>query len=291
MIVGVFTSTMVEKKATHLKAFAESVKASGDECFIHNEPTYRECDIAVMLGTTAWKKDHTFNAAKEEIYKHHKGRTIHIDGQVFRSFTDRKYYRVSLDSVYFTQADFVADNCPADRWNHISRTFIPLPRPWRKDGDHILLCLQRNEGWSMKGTDPIQWGFDAIKTLRKHTDRKIVVRLHPTNNLTKDDFKNYENVTVSNQEKSYTLLEDLHNCWAMVTYNSSAALEPIVYGVPVFLGDPDCLAKPISNMDLADIENPQMLNRQQWFNNIGYSIWSIPEMKSGEVWKRFRDVL
>ena len=43
---------------------------------------------------------------------------------------------------------------------------------------------------------------------------------------------------------------------------------------------------------LSDIENPNIsIDRQQFLNNLGYSHWRLPELKSGEYWRRVKDVV
>ena len=35
----------------------------------------------------------------------------------------------------------------------------------------------------------------------------------------------------------------------------------------------------------------ESLDRQQFLNNLGYSHWRLPDLKSGEYWERIKDVI
>ena len=53
-------------------------------------------------------------------------------------------------------------------------------RPWRTQGEHILLCLQHDKSEQWKNMPPLeQYVLETVQRLRQHTDRKIIVRSHP----------------------------------------------------------------------------------------------------------------
>ena len=281
--IGVFLATAKSGEDEQLKDLAQGINKTGDWCFLHKNPTYRECDVAVIHGTTEWIKDKYYNKAKQIIYDNHKGRTIHMDGTILRNSTDKKLYRISLNSVFPSTADYVNQNSSSDRWNTLG---IEI-KPWRSNGDHILLYLQSNKGWSMKGVDPICWAIDTINTLRKYTDRKILIRCHPSSKFDQKIF-NQKNIHFSNLERKYDVKYDMINAWATVMFNSSVSTDNIVNGIPVFLGDNDCLSYPVANTDLSRIESPDLPAREQWCYNLAYSSWTSYEMKNGIVWERFK---
>ena len=47
----------------------------------------------------------------------------------------------------------------------------------------------------------------------------------------------------------------------------------------------------ISEDQLIKIENPIMPDREQWTYNLGYRMWSVDEIRSGIVYKRFKEKL
>ena len=48
---------------------------------------------------------------------------------------------------------------------------------------------------------------------------------------------------------------------------------------------------PVANTDLTKIETPDMPDRTQWLNDLGYKLWSTEEIKSGKVFARFKEKL
>ena len=72
-------------------------------------------------------------------------------------------------------------------------------------------------------------------------------------------------------------------CWALVTHHSNAAVDALAAGIPVFCEDG--AASLLSMPRLADIENPPLPEgRAQFFADLAYCQWSVPEMASGACW-------
>jgi hypothetical protein len=108
--------------------------------------------------------------------------------------------------------------------------------------------------------------------LRKHTDREIVFREKATRGERTND-------TI------YDALDD--DIYALVTYNSIAAVEAIQYGIPAFALAPTA-ADPVGNKDLKNIEKPNMPDEdiiQKWLHNIAYSQFSLDEIITGQAWR------
>jgi hypothetical protein len=78
-------------------------------------------------------------------------------------------------------------------------------------------------------------------------------------------------------------LDDVH---AVVTFNSIAATEAILAGVPVFAMAPSNAARPVSNTDLTKIDNPWWPDRDQilaWAYHLAYAQFHIDEFKNGRA--------
>jgi hypothetical protein len=78
-----------------------------------------------------------------------------------------------------------------------------------------------------------------------------------------------------------------NDIYAVVTYNSVAAVEAIQYGIPAFALAPTA-ADPVGNKDLKLIENPNMPNEdiiQRWLHSIAYSQFSLDEILTGTAWR------
>ena len=53
-------------------------------------------------------------------------------------------------------------------------------KPWRSDGDFILICGQHDKSLQWQHMPQMSnWLLDTVKTIQKHTDRPIVFRPHP----------------------------------------------------------------------------------------------------------------
>lgn len=149
-------------------------------------------------------------------------------------------------------------------------------KPYRT-GSKIIICPP---------TGAIEWMFDAqdwlsntVETLKQHTDREIVVRDKPMN----PQVKRIDGVTTINgfakSKKDKPLAEDLAEAHCVITFNSGVGVTALCEGIPVICG-PECASYPIANK-LADVENLQQHDRQQWLNHLAYSQFTLNEMSSG----------
>ena len=94
----------------------------------------------------------------------------------------------------------------------------------------------------------------------------------------------------STQKDNYKMSfqEDLDNAWAMVTHNSTAGVDAAVYGVPVYNTDEKALSWEVANHTFDNINNPNMPDRTQWLNNLGYAMWSQQEIEQGLAWQHLK---
>jgi hypothetical protein len=184
---------------------------------------------------------------------------------------------------------FDRDIDPA-RWAKISRDLNISLKPWRTQGEHILICLQRHGGWSMAGLSVQTWLDQTIAQIRQYSrKRQIVVRTHPGDKKIKSILKIYgKGVHLSTNER---LVDDLRNAWATVVYNSSPSVASIIEGIPAFITDPvpqHSQTFGIANTDLSRLENPEMPDRQAWIEKISMCHWNFEELRSGEAWNFFK---
>lgn len=175
------------------------------------------------------------------------------------------YLRYSLDGIFPTTGNYFWDNPDPARWSSIRKILDLSLKDYRTNGKHVLICLQRNGGWSMQGLDVMKWCHHTIEEIEKYTDRPIVVRAHPGDKSAQRYLKiNHPKVKVS---FTPSILDDLKNAWATVTYNSSPGVVSAIEGVPVFVTDPNpevSQAYGVANTKLSLIESPVMPERQQW---------------------------
>ena len=76
----------------------------------------------------------------------------------------------------------------------------------------------------------------------------------------------------------------LQGAKAVVTYNSTSAVDAIVQGIPAITMDKGSISYPVSQHTLADIKALEYPDRTQWLNGLGYAQWTMVEMSKGLPW-------
>jgi hypothetical protein len=205
----------------------------------------------------------------------------------------KTYLRYSFDGVFPTTGFYFDRDIDPTRWAKISRDLNISLKPWRTQGEHILICLQRHGGWSMGGLDVQTWLDQTIAQIRQHSKkRQIVVRTHPGDKKIKSILKIYgKDVRLSVNER---LVDDLKGAWATVVYNSSPSIASIIEGIPTFITDHNpqrSQSYEVANTDLSRLENPEMPERKTWIERVSMCHWSFDELRSGEAWQFFKRYL
>lgn len=260
---------------------------------------YKPSDLAVIQGwvhANSGKAPHLlFRKNIIEKQKNIKKHTLAIDSNLFLyadTANRHRYLRFSLDGVFPTTGNYFTDSVDPQRWQKIKKDIDIDLKPWRKKGKYILICLQRNGGWSMDGKHVMDWCNETIINLKKYTDRPIVVRAHPGDKKVSSYLEiNHSNVKISNNP---SLANDFHKAWATVTYNSSPGVASAIEGVPLFVTDPEprkSQAYDVCNVDLSNIENPKMPDRQSWIEKISMSHFNFDDLKSGIAWNIIKEYI
>lgn len=151
--------------------------------------------------------------------------------------------------------------------------------PWRTGGKHILVALQSELYFELLvGMPRNEWIKKVCKEIRLYTDRPIIVREKPGFEMRRHGIKF---IPLENQ---------LEYCHAVVTWNSTVALEAIQIGVPAFCMDPNNSFKIVCPADLSRIENPlRSARRRELFEWLCDNQWSREELSNGLCWTVIRD--
>ncbi len=284
------------EKPQILDYFCQGVVASGDTAIAHRKLTTLDCDVALIQG---FVHEHGKSAPHLQLrqnavalQKKNQRRSLIVDSSLFlysNKTNPLHYLRYSFDGVFPTTGFYFDRDVDPDRWTQISKDLGISLKPWRTQGTHILICLQRNGGWSMRGLDVIQWMNTIILEIRKYSKRPIVVRSHPGDKKIGSYLKiNHKSVSLSTKPD---LREDLQNAWATVVYNSSPSVASIIEGIPAFLTDPQpqhSQSLAVANIDISRIEDPVMFDRQLWIERLSMCHWKFDELKSGTAWQFFK---
>lgn len=292
-----------QEKPQTLVKFVEGVRRCGEEGVLHTALDYQPCDVAVILG---WVHAHGKLAPhlslRQQILdqqSRHRRRTVIADSNLFlyRDTNNPQHYlRYSFDGVFPNTGEYCDSDPDPARWATIKHNLGMDLGPWRDQGTHILMCLQRDGGWSMAGFDVVDWALITAKQLRQQTNRPIRIRAHPGDKKAAKycqeimallDRHAIKDVSLSAQGQP--LIRDFKHCWAVVCHNSSPGVAAAIEGIPVFVTDAArSQAREVANTDLAAIENPAMPDRTRWIHRISQSHWSHADLASGEAWMHMR---
>lgn len=277
-----------DRKVQVLKAFAQGAQAQGASVLLQTEYQVVDCRLAVILGWVGTKISGPHIRLRQDVIDRQRatgGHVMPIDSSCFKFADPHSFFlRYSLDGVFYNTNVYANDSSTDEKWQMIKNTLRIDMKPWRTMGNHILVCLQRDGGWSMKGADMAAWADSTVRRIRELTKRPIVIRPHPSYPI---DLTEILKIPRTSQSTAQDLKQDLHNAWASVFYNSSSSVAAILAGIPVFADDPDCVAWSVANHDLEKLENPDLPNRSQWLWNLAACHWSDGEARSGQIYQHF----
>jgi len=286
------------EKPMILDNFLTGVRNSGDTAVAQTAmQVVPNADVALIQGfvhehgKTAPHLVLRRNAVEQQVNNGKKA--LIVDSNLFLAYDSgnvNRYLRYSFNGVFPTTGFYFDTDVDPNRWTKISSKLGIQMKPWRTSGNHILVCLQRNGGWSMRGYNSVQWANDTIATLREITDRPIIVRGHPGDKKTRY-FPQHKDVFLSSNP---SILQDLQGAWATVLYNSSPSVVSAIEGVPVFLTDPEpehSQSHEVSNTKIKRINDPKLFDRDVWVQKLAMCHWNFEELASGEAWRHFRRYL
>lgn len=275
------------RKVEVLHAFANGCSQLGLKTLLQDRTQVVPAKLGVILGWVGQSIKGPHIQLRKDVINTQK--VMSIDGSCFK-FADPTsiFLRYSLDGVYYNTNEYANKNSGPDKWNQVKQRLNLELKPWRSNGNHILVCGQRDGGWSMKGVDMNQWVLETVQHIRKATDRPIVVRAHPKNPVNAKLFRQFANVQMSTNQ---SLQQDLSNAWASVFFNSSSCVASVLSGVPVFASDSDCVAWQIATQDITQIEKPLTPTREQWLWDLSAAHWTDEESRAGLIYNKFRPLL
>lgn len=158
---------------------------------------------------------------------------------------------------------------PDDRFRKFNKKF----QPWKKTGRKILVAKPDEKPMKFYGLDLNQWMEETVDTIRKYTDRPIEIRERNPNRI--------------ERAVNDTLQNALDNdVFALVTFNSVAAVESVFHGIPAFTLAPTNAASPVSLQDLSKIENPYYPDDDKlyaWACHLAYGQFHTDELRSGKA--------
>ena len=284
------------QKVQLLRDFIEGVNVCGDIGEIYDGFDIVPAEVSVIQGWV-FAQTHSPHLDLRQRLINHNNATCTADANLFLyhdSANPHGYLRYSFNGIFPSTGQYCDNNPHNGRWAKIQRnTGIHLEEQ-KTRGRTIVLCLQRNGGWSMGSMDVQDWIIDTVRRIKQHTNRPIVIRAHPGDKKAAEyltgantRIKDLPGVTVS--AFGTPLQTDLHKAWAVVNHNSSSIVGPIIQGYHAFVTDPlNSQCKEVAHHDFSRIEDPVLFNRQAWLERISMFHWSFEELRSGEAWRHMR---
>lgn len=298
--VAVYLGTL-PKIANHnlkvkvMRAFAEGAKRAGAKVIVPEQRTLVNARLAVMIGWVGMNFSGPHIYFRQDIINHQiniGARTMPIDGSCFK-FHEKgnDWLRYSLDNVFYNTGEYANKGSNDDHWRQIKRDLCLDCKAWRSEGEHILVCLQRDSGWNSKGFDQIAWTEITINKIRAHTNRPIYIRPHPANKVNWDLLANRFNEVYAIDSNIRSLEQDIKRAYASVFFNSSSSVASALAGVPVFVNDESAVTWQIASHDVDNINNPYMPDRTQWINELSACHWTLDHSLNGDIYRHFEPYL
>jgi hypothetical protein len=205
-----------------------------------------------------WKNNHTFYYMDSGYVGNYKSQANPYGWKV--------WHRIVKNDVQHNEII----NRPDDRWKHLGYSIEN-----RKQGKHILLVTPSEKPCKFYGIDRSHWVNETVAEIKKHTDRPIIVR---------DKQPRQQRIT-------RTIFDDLTDCHALVTYQSIAAVESVLFGVPAFTLAPTA-ADPVCDKDLSLIEHPTLQDKDKiykWACHLAYGQFHNDEMKNNSAYRILKE--
>jgi hypothetical protein len=184
----------------------------------------------------------------------------YVDTGYFGNSRWKQWHRIVKNNLQLTEIQ----PRPGDRWEKHRIKF----QPWQH-GRTIVVAAPDKKPCKFYNIDLNNWIEQTVATIRQHTDRPVVVRQRAP--------KRIDRLTTD------TLAAALTDAHALVTFNSNAATESILLGVPVFTLAPNA-AGPVGLQDLTQIETPYYPDHDElyvWASSLAYGQVHVEEMKNG----------
>lgn len=293
-----------QEKFDILTKFIQGVNAVGDQGIIHKGNNLVNCDVAVIQG---WQHDRGKNAPhlqlRQQVIDTQLSANKYIisgDANLFlyanKSNKPHHYLRYSFNGIFPNTGIYCDDNPDPKRWQQISKDTGILLEDYKKKGSNIVVCMQREGGWSMGPVSIFDWTKNVVTEIRKYTDRRIILRPHPGDKKAVNTYlpkliqhyKNNSSVKISNIDTELDI--DLNKAWAVVNHNSSSIVGPIIKGYNAFITDPvKSQCSEVAHTNFSEIESPKEFDRQKWLERISMFHWKFTELEDGTCWQHMRN--
>jgi hypothetical protein len=298
MKVGIFYNSIsnpakFSNKTMLMDNFRTGVQSQGDQVveFHSNQLPDQHLDAGFVLGYTL---EDNFRKKIIDQLRLRKTPAVFVDSNILHyARSEHEWHRYSLGTVYPDSGTYFFQDLDRTKWQRFSDWHNAPLKPWRTSGDHVMILCQRPKGFNMF-LDQDTWLEKTVDKIRKHTQRPIMIRMHPGDGTR---FKQIEKIqkrygtSVAISEHA-NIRDALVNCWCTVGINSTPNVVAAIEGVPGYVEDTRrSWAADVAFTDLAQIENPALPDRTEWAHKIANIHWSNQEVVSGQLWAAIKQYI
>jgi len=295
--LNIYLATTGGSKRDIMRAFGDGARKDGVEvCYVDGHD-YRKSDYAMIFAHKSEGVDSPNHRFRQTVFDNHNDNIFFVDSNVLKTYEkDVRYFRFPQGSIHPHQANYMLDE-DTSRNNQVMKDLNLQIKPWRKDGKHICLFLNRGiGGFSTFGKPCYEWARETVQEIRKHSDRPILIRSHKhageNAQLIKDKknlhyiLDNYKDITHTQFGKT-DIFDDLKNAWACVVHTSTSGAVAMLEGIPMFSTHEACFSHKWSAGNLSDIENPVLKDRSYFITHYANAHWNLHEVRQGLLWRKY----
>jgi len=262
--IKVYQRTFQPHANKFIKAFIDGLKRHGMKAEWLHESNYKPSDLAVIWGV---RFPHIIKGQKDC-----GGDYLVMERGYFR---DRlKYCSLGYNGLN-GNAEFLAENSPPDRWE---KHGVEV-KPWKTDGEYILLLGQVRGDQSVKHLDIRDWYREVVTEVKRQTDMPIYFRPHP-------QARQFDGIMQVEGYKTGTLEEAFEGAARAITFNSNSGVDAILNGVPLIAMDRGSMAWEVAQNEI-EMEHV-LFDRTQWLNDLAYKQWTLEEIARGKAWTHLK---
>lgn len=187
-----------------------------------------------------------------------------IDTGYMQPSTKKEYHRITKNAL---QNLGPIKERPLDR---LSKLGWKYRKP--QQGNKILICPPSDKVMKFYNMDLDTWLNSTVDQIKTLTNKPIEIRLKPSR---------------SDRVTNNTIWQALEDTYCLVTFNSIAATEAILYSVPAITLAPNA-ASVVCDTNLNAIVKPSLPSRQEitkFAAHLSYCQFTTQEMRSGFAWK------
>ena len=265
----IFLSKSGEDEYINMLAKSVGQEPTNTDFFDYKYDVLQDGMTPVLRGILKYKIMHKCLADNKDFYYVDSG---YVGNNInkLNPMGNKLYHRIVKNNLQQTEIR----PRPNDRWKALDITLQS-----RKFGKKIIIAAPDEKPCRYYGIDQSQWVQQTIEEIKKYTNRPVEVRQRAP--------KRIDRVTTAPLQQ--VLTQDVH---ALVTFNSVAAVESILSGVPAFVLAPSHIAQPVANTQLSQIENPYWADQDKlnaWCHSMAYGQYHVRELRDGTAFRMMQE--